>query len=45
MPKNSLKIVVLAGLLGEIVEWYDFVIYGFFATTLAKLFFSSLSNT
>ena len=29
------------GLIGNILEWYDFTVYGFFAATLGKLFFPS----
>jgi MFS transporter, MHS family, proline/betaine transporter len=43
--------VVLASVVGNAFEWFDFVIYGVFATTIAKLYFpaadalSSLSLT
>ncbi len=30
---------VLAGLVGNVMEWYDFMIYGYFAEVLGKLFF------
>ncbi len=30
---------VLAGLLGNVMEWYDFMVYGYFASTLGALFF------
>jgi MHS family proline/betaine transporter-like MFS transporter len=30
---------VLAGLAGNVMEWYDFMIYGYFAETLGRLFF------
>lgn len=33
--------VTLAGMVGNILEWYDFAIYGYFAPILAKLFFPS----
>src|SRR5690242_9002213 len=33
--------VVLAGAIGNIVEWYDFGLYGLFAPVLASLFFPS----
>lgn len=32
---------VLAGIAGNVLEWYDFGIYGFLAATLAKNFFPS----
>lgn len=30
---------IIAGTIGNILEWYDFLIYGFFATVIAKQFF------
>lgn len=30
---------VLAGLAGNVMEWYDFMIYGYFASTIGVLFF------
>lgn len=30
---------VIAAVVGNTLEWYDFAVYGFFALTLAKLFF------
>jgi MHS family proline/betaine transporter-like MFS transporter len=30
---------VLAGLLGNVLEWYDFMVYGYFVPTLKGLFF------
>jgi len=31
--------VVWAGIVGNVMEWYDFAIYGFFARTIGSLFF------
>ena len=31
--------VLAAGFIGNILEWYDFAVYGFFAPTIGKLFF------
>ena len=31
--------ILLPGLLGNVIEWYDFALYGFFAIKLAKVFF------
>jgi MHS family proline/betaine transporter-like MFS transporter len=33
------KRVVWAGIVGNVMEWYDFAIYGFFARTLGSLYF------
>jgi MHS family proline/betaine transporter-like MFS transporter len=30
--------VVSAGVIGNVVEWYDFAVYGFFAPILAEQF-------
>jgi len=35
---------VAAASIGNALEWYDFVIYGYFATTIAKLFFPAQSD-
>ncbi|MBL4768147.1 MAG: MFS transporter [Rhodobacteraceae bacterium] len=43
-PANQLKKkrkAIAAGLVGNILEWYDFAVYGFFAPILATLFFPS----
>ena len=31
--------MVVAASIGNALEWYDFIVYGFFAITMAKLFF------
>jgi MFS transporter, MHS family, proline/betaine transporter len=33
--------VVWAGIIGNVMEWYDFAIYGFFARTIGHLYFPS----
>src|SRR5205085_3103808 len=30
---------VIAGTVGNVLEWYDFGVYGYFATTISQLFF------
>jgi MHS family proline/betaine transporter-like MFS transporter len=35
----------LAGAVGNVIEWYDFSLYGFFAPVLARLFFPQQSET
>jgi MHS family proline/betaine transporter-like MFS transporter len=36
---------IAAGVVGNILEWYDFAIYGFFAPILGTLFFPSEDPT
>jgi len=36
---------VAAASVGNALEWFDFVIYGFFAGTMAKLFFPTVNET
>ncbi|PLP60346.1 MFS transporter [Mesorhizobium loti] len=36
---------ITAGVIGTIVEWYDYAIYGFLATTIASNFFPSEDET
>lgn len=38
---SSKKIAVLAGLYGNALEWYDFILYANFAPIIAILFFPS----
>ncbi len=39
--KQINKKIYFAGLMGEIMEWYDFTVYGFFALVIATHFFPS----
>ena len=32
---------IIAGCIGNVLEWYDFAIYGFFAPVIASQFFPS----
>jgi len=41
----TLKRVVTAGVIGNVLEWYDFAVYGFFAPILATQFFPSDNRT
>ncbi len=36
---SSQRRVILAGLIGNVMEWYDFAVYGYFATVIGRLFF------
>src|SRR6476646_2351617 len=38
---SSRRRVVAAGIAGNVMEWYDFSIYGFFARTIGNLYFPS----
>lgn len=37
----SLFRIILVGLIGNVVEWYDFAVYGYFATVIGSQFFPS----
>ena len=39
MPWEKYKTVLLAGCIGNVLEWYDFAVYGGFANELGQLFF------
>lgn len=43
-PQNK-TMTLAAGVIGNVLEWYDFAIYGFFAPILGKLFFPSEDPT
>ena len=36
---------VIAGTIGNVLEWYDFGVYGYFATTMSQLFFPDDDKT
>ncbi len=36
---NSRTRVLVGGIAGNVLEWFDFAVYGFFAVTIGKLFF------
>ena len=40
-PAASTTRVLLAGLIGNVMEWYDFAVYGYFATVIGREFFPS----
>jgi MFS transporter, MHS family, proline/betaine transporter len=42
---QSLKKTIAIGLIGNILEWYDFTVYGYMAAVIAPLFFPSDSPT
>ena len=39
MTERSRLRILSAGLIGNVMEWYDFAVYGFFASTIGTLFF------
>ena len=39
LPEGKRKIAVIAGVIGNIMEWYDFALYGFMASAISRLFF------
>lgn len=45
MPENagsvSRRRIMVAGLVGNAMEWYDFAVYGYFATVIGRQFFPS----
>ena len=44
-PKQSPLRTALAGLIGNVLEWFDFAVYGYFASDIGKQFFSQSSHT
>ena len=40
-PGPSLTRVIIAASVGNAMEWFDFLVYGYFAVTIAKVFFPS----
>jgi MFS transporter, MHS family, proline/betaine transporter len=42
---NGVRQAITAAVIGNTVEWYDFAIYGFLATYIAKKFFPSSDDT
>ncbi len=44
-PPPSLTRVVIAATVGNVLEWFDFLVYGFFAVTIAQVFFPTDNPT
>ncbi len=38
-PAMTLRHVVIAATIGNVLEWFDFVVYGFLAVTISQVFF------
>src|SRR5271167_1027707 len=46
LPKQpSMRRLIVAATIGNIFEWFDFVVYGFFALTIAEVFFPAGNPT
>jgi len=46
LPKQpSMRRLIVAATIGNIFEWFDFVVYGFFAVTIAEVFFPAGNPT
>jgi MHS family proline/betaine transporter-like MFS transporter len=43
--QSSLKRVVIAATIGNVLEWFDFVVYGFLAVTISEVFFPTGNPT
>jgi MHS family proline/betaine transporter-like MFS transporter len=39
MQAGRTRAVIAAGAIGNVLEWYDFAIYGYFATSIGRAFF------
>src|SRR5688500_20355998 len=44
-PAQSTRRTALAGLIGNVIEWFDFAVYGYFATDIGRQFFPQSSAT
>jgi MHS family proline/betaine transporter-like MFS transporter len=45
VERPRLSSVIVAATIGNILEWFDFLVYGFFAATLAEVFFPAGNAT
>ena len=41
MPSFNARRIIAAGTIGNVLEWYDFAIYGYFAPAIGRTFFPS----
>src|SRR5437868_9625022 len=41
----SMHRMIVAAMIGNVLEWFDFVVYGFFAVTIAEVFFPTGNPT
>jgi MHS family proline/betaine transporter-like MFS transporter len=35
---STLRRAIIAGIGGNVMEWYDFAVYGYFATVIGRIF-------
>src|SRR6202158_4703369 len=46
LPKQpSMRRLIVAATIGNVFEWFDFIVYGFFAVTIAEVFFPAANPT
>jgi len=45
VPAQSALRTALAGLIGNVLEWFDFAVYGYFASNIGQQFFTQSSHT
>lgn len=45
VPAQSPLRTALAGLIGNVLEWFDFAVYGYFASNIGSQFFTQSSHT
>ena len=45
VPTQSALRTALAGLIGNVLEWFDFAVYGYFASNIGQQFFTQSSHT
>lgn len=41
MKQGNTRRVIAAGAIGNVLEWYDFAVYGYFAAAIGRAFFPS----
>ena len=44
LPSKNTK-VLIPGMIGNLLEWYDFSLYGYFASVISALFFPTDNQT
>src|SRR5579864_9418477 len=44
-PRPSMRRLIVAATIGNVFEWFDFVVYGFFAVVLSEVFFPAHNPT